>query len=136
MDRFIYSNDTLQAMTILYNTASQTQLRQKLRNNVPEPERRLWQRLRGEQLGSKFRRQYGVGRYVLDFYAPQAKLGIEIDGDSHYSAEALEKDKKRQGYIEEQGILILRFTNSEVMENIDGVVERIHDTAQERRISK
>jgi very-short-patch-repair endonuclease len=95
---------------------------------MPEPELRLWSKLRGKGLhGHKFKRQYSVNNFVLDFYCPQQKVAIEIDGDSHFTEGAEEYDRERQQIIESYGITFLRFTNAEVMENIDGVVLRISE---------
>ena len=66
-----------------YSNSKQKDLRQKLRNDAPKAEQRLWEFLRNSQLnGLKFRRQYGIGPYVVDFYCPKLRLAIEIDGDS------------------------------------------------------
>jgi very-short-patch-repair endonuclease len=72
-------------MTAFFNRASEREKRRQLRRAMPEPEVLLWLRLKGRQLlGCKFRRQYSVGPYLLDFYTPEAQLGIELDGDSHF----------------------------------------------------
>ena len=113
-------------MSRIFNRSSETQNRQALRRASPAAEQKLWQALRGRQiLGYKFRRQYSVGSYVIDFYCPQLKLAIEVDGDSHYQAEAVEYDRNRQGYIESMGIRFLRFTNREVFEQLGDVLEQI-----------
>jgi very-short-patch-repair endonuclease len=75
--------------------------------------------------GYKFRRQYGIDQYVLDFYCPHLKLAIEIDGDSHFVAGAEEYDQARQEHIEAYGIQFLRFTNSDVYENLCSVSQTI-----------
>ncbi|NEZ65094.1 DUF559 domain-containing protein [Leptolyngbyaceae cyanobacterium CCMR0082] len=76
-------------MTKIYNKNSQKLNRQNLRRQMPKAEVILWIRLRRRQIaGVKFRRQYSVARFVLDFYCPELKLAIEIDGPTHYSAEA------------------------------------------------
>src|SRR5699024_5247830 len=98
--------------------------RKHLRNNMTETEIRLWSKLKGKQvLGYKVRRQYGIGNYIVDFYCPLLKLAIEVDGDSHYSPEGKKHDKKRDTYIQEQGIEIIRVTSSAIYNNLDGVVE-------------
>jgi very-short-patch-repair endonuclease len=97
-----------------------------LRNNMAQPEVILWSKLKGKQLdGFKFRRQYGIENFVIDFYCPQVKLAIEIDGDSHFSENSQEKDKWRQKIIEKYGINFLRFTNIEINENLTGVLDEI-----------
>ncbi len=113
-------------MTQVFNKKRFTPLRKDLRRQPPKPESIIWNRLRNRQLnGYKFRRQVGVGRYVVDFYCPQVKLVIEIDGQSHYVGDAPMQDKVRQEEIEALGIKILRFTNREVMDNTEGVLEEI-----------
>ncbi len=100
--------------------------RSYLRQNMPAPEIILWQRLRSKQLGVKFRRQHSIGYYILDFYAPSIKLGIELDGESHFIDEiARQKDKQRDLFLSEKGIRVLRFLNPEVMKNLDRVLEKI-----------
>ena len=82
--------------------------------------------LKGKSLSNhKFRRQYSVGPYVLDFYCPNLKLAIEVDGATHATAKEITYDQTRQKYIESFGIRFLRFTNIDVYENVDGVVEEI-----------
>ena len=93
---------------------------------MPPAEMALWQLLRNRQAnGHKFRRQYSVDRYILDFYCPSAKLAIEIDGDSHFSEMAIRSDKARQKTVEAMGIRFLRFTNQNIYENLDEVLEKI-----------
>ncbi|PWU24309.1 hypothetical protein C5B42_00150 [Candidatus Cerribacteria bacterium 'Amazon FNV 2010 28 9'] len=108
-----------------FNSANQKKLRQILRSPMPPAEYILWQYLRRKNLkGYKFRRQYGVDRYVLDFYCPAAHLGIELDGESHCEERA-EYDKQRQDFIEQFGITILRFPNLEIYTNLDAVLDAI-----------
>lgn len=111
-----------------YNNSDRRTLRQKLRNDSPKAEQKLWEFLRGSQLnGLKFRRQYGIGPYVVDFYCPELRLAIEIDGDSHYEKGADIYDQKRQQFIERRNIRFLRFTNDDIYENLEGVIEKISD---------
>ncbi|MGI9920113.1 endonuclease domain-containing protein [Vibrio owensii] len=108
-----------------FNLKYQKQIRSQLRANMPKPEEVLWQRIRRKQLGVKFRRQHGIGRYIVDFYCAELNLVIEIDGDSHFSTEGKEKDTKRDAFIEALGIKVLRFTNEEVMKQTESVLERL-----------
>lgn len=113
-------------MTIVYNKTTQKETRRKLRKNMPLAEALLWSKLRGKGLiGCKFRRQYSIENYILDFYCPKQKLAIELDGESHYVEGALEYDTKRQEIIAAYGIRVLRFPNTDVYENIEGVLMRI-----------
>lgn len=103
-------------------------LQRKLRNNMSQPEKRLWYFIRNEQLGIKFRRQYVIGKYILDFYSPECKLCIELDGDSHYKDEmARQKDLERDKSLISKNIKILRFTNINIKENLDGVINIIKE---------
>ena len=114
-------------MTEIFNKHSEKTKRQRLRNRMPKAEIILWSRLRLRQIaGVKFRRQYGVDRFVLDFYCPGLKLAIEVDGPTHYSQEAQVYDQTRQQFVESLGIQFLRFTNNDVYHHLDEVVETIH----------
>ena len=118
-------------MTQFFNKRTETEKRRQLRSNAPSAETVLWSKLRRKQVyGHKFRRQYGVGPYVIDFYCPALKLALEIDGDSHLLADADTQDKQRQDYIESFGIQFLRFTNEQVYRNLDEVLETIAAKAQ------
>jgi very-short-patch-repair endonuclease len=113
-------------MTVLYNKSTENQKRRKLRNQMPTAEVILWSRLQKRQLlGFKFRRQFSVGPFVLDFYCPEAKLAIEIDGDSHFQNSTSDYDGSRQETIEQFGIRFLRFTNLEIYKNLNSVLETI-----------
>jgi very-short-patch-repair endonuclease len=114
-------------MTLLYNKTDSLVFRRRLRRNQPDTERLVWSKLRNRQLfGYKFRRQYSVGSYIVDYCCPEAKLVIEIDGDSHYLGNVeREKDRKRQRYNEGLGFKFVRFTNKDARENIEGVLETI-----------
>ncbi len=86
----------------------------------------LWSKLKGKQLnGLKFRRQCSINNYIVDFYCPELKLAIEIDGDVHYYDSRVAYDKKRQSEIEALGIRVLRYTNIDVARNLDGVLNDI-----------
>ena len=99
---------------------------------MPPAEVILWSKLRSKGLnGCKFRRQYSIGSYIVDFYCPQIKLVIEVDGDSHFVDGADSYDRNRQAIIESLGISFLRFTNRDVYERLEGVINTILE-----RISK
>jgi very-short-patch-repair endonuclease len=96
--------------------------RQELRKSMTSAEIVLWNKLRSKQLsGLKFRRQFSIMNYIVDFYCPEAKLAVEIDGESHFIPGAQKKDSIRQQLIEKHGVKILRFTNRDVLRNIEGV---------------
>ena len=113
-------------MTKLYNKTSEKDKRQLLRNNMPPAEQLIWAKLKGKQVKNcKFRRQYSVGAFVIDFYTVEIKLAIEIDGDSHFGDGAEVADRERQSFIESSGIRFLRFTNRQVYEELDGIIETV-----------
>ena len=116
-----------------HNHKAQTTLRKSLRNNATAPEAMLWLRLKGKQIeGLKFRRQHGVGPFVLDFYCPELRLGIELDGKVHDTYGAYEYDTTRTRFLNENRILILRYKNEVVYQNIEAIVEDIIRIKEER----
>lgn len=92
----------------------------ELRKDPTPAERKLWSRIRNDQLGVTFRRQHAVGNYIPDFCSPKAKLIIEMDGSQHLEQE--EYDEERTKYLELQGYKVIRFWNSDVLKDIDGVI--------------
>ncbi len=77
----------------------------RLRKSQTDAEKKLWTVLRNRQLNSiKFRRQYSIGNYILDFYSPEYKLAVEADGGQHYSEGGLQKDKNREKVLKELGV--------------------------------
>jgi very-short-patch-repair endonuclease len=100
----------------------------KLRSNQTDAELKLWLHVRGRRLGGlKFRRQVPIAGFVADFLCEEAKLIIEVDGDQH--AEPSRNDMERTRIMQDAGFLVLRFWNNEVLANIDGVLQRILETA-------
>jgi very-short-patch-repair endonuclease len=114
-------------MTDYFNSNTEREKRRQLRNSMTDAEVILWSRLKGRQLlGCKFRRQYSVGSFVIDFFSAEVRPGIELDGDTHFvDVRARAYDEKRQQFIESFGITVMRFLNAEVRENLDRVLERI-----------
>lgn len=92
---------------------------------MTDAERRLWSRLRAEQLGAKFRRQHPLGSYVLDFACLDPKLAIEVDGSQHF--EQVDYDERRSAWLASQGFCVLRFWANAVLSQTDAIVERIVD---------
>ena len=112
----------------MYNSRNEYVTRKELRNNMTTAEVILWSKLKGKQLkGYKFRRQYSVDGYIVDFYCPKLRMAIEIDGSSHDGKEAKEYDKERQLQIENLGISFLRFTNQDIFKNLTKVLTKISD---------
>ena len=114
-------------MKRIFNDKTFKEKRRKLRNNMPEPERRLWYHLKNRQIeGLKFRRQCSVGPYILDFYCFEIKLCIEIDGDSHFeSVKTISYDSRRTDYLQTQGVRVFRFGNQHIIENLELCLLRI-----------
>ena len=103
-----------------------------LRRNMTKAETFLWLEIKDRKiLGCKFRRQFGIGIYVVDFYCPEVKLAIEADGATHYTDEEIKYDKLRQMSIENLGVTFLRFTNSEIYEYMFNVLEKIKSVIEE-----
>ena|SRR6185369_8252518 len=100
--------------------------RKELRNNATPAEQRLWSMLQHSNLGGyKFRRQHSVGPYILDFYCPSERLAIELDGDSHFTDEAIEYDCERTAFLNSLNIKVLRFLNTDIYDNINAACECI-----------
>jgi very-short-patch-repair endonuclease len=107
-----------------------------LRKNMTDAEQLLWRCLRRKQVGGfRFRRQHPVERFVLDFYCAEVKLAVEIDGGQHNDPAARFHDRERTAFLEQQGIRVIRFWNSEVMENLEGVLQRIYSALQQTATS-
>ncbi|MCH7650819.1 MAG: endonuclease domain-containing protein [Nitrospinae bacterium] len=109
---------------IPYNTSLNEKARQ-LRNNSTPPERHFWNALRKMPFykTTKFNRQKPLGEYIVDFYCHEHRLVIEIDGDTHGDEDAQKKDQFRTEFLESKGLRVVRFTNPDVVNNIEGVME-------------
>ena len=100
--------------------------RKKLRNEGTSAEAELWKHISNKKLkGRKFRRQHSVGSYVLDFYCPAEKLAIELDGDYHYWQEGIDKDLKKELFLQVHSIRVLRFENKWVFQDLEYVLKTI-----------
>ena len=115
-----------------YEEGDQSILRSRqLRRDSTPAERKLWAVLRGAPLdGFKFRRQQRLGPYFGDFVCQSLRLVIEIDGDTHDGARAQARDARRTAFLEHEGYRVVRFTNADVMKNLDGVVGAIRSALQ------
>ena len=95
---------------------------------MTDAERQLWAKIRMKQLkGCQFYRQKPIGDYIVDFFCPGAKLVIEVDGSQHFVNETIEYDRIREEYVSSLGLKVLRFTNTEVLKHVEGVVGRIQN---------
>ena len=98
----------------------------ELRHPLTPPEKELWRRLRDHQIGFHIRRQHVLlGRYIADFYCADARLGIEVDGDSHEEPDQVEYDADRTRALETEGYRVIRFTNREIFGDLEGVLATI-----------
>ena len=115
----------------LYNRRSQKPLRRRLRTEGTPAEAALWTRLKARQLGGfRWRRQFGVGPYVLDFYCPAARLAVELDGAAHEGAAAQEADAARTRHLGAVGIRVVRFENALVFARADEVLACILEACE------
>ena len=108
----------------------------ELRKEMTSAEKALWSRLRGKQLGIKFRKQHPIGPYITDFYARDVELIVEADGDTHFTPEAKSYDTVRTDYLSQLGLTVLRFTNLEILQQLDSVMEQINHAIQTVRPSE
>lgn len=98
----------------------------RLRKDMTDAERRLWSKIRRRQVHScQFRRQFPLGKFIVDFVCLEHRLIVEVDGGQH--TEQAGYDEKRSAWLQQQGFRVIRFWNNEVMNNLDTVVEAIAD---------
>jgi len=101
----------------------------RLRRDETEAEAKLWSRLRNASLGgAKFRRQFLIGEFIADFCCPQRQLVVELDGGGH--VEQVQRDEWRSALLAQHGYRVVRFWNEEIIDNLDGVLERILEELQ------
>jgi very-short-patch-repair endonuclease len=117
----------------LHNRHSRKSFRQQLRSYGTSAEAVLWTRLKKSQLGAKFRRQHGVGPFVLDFYCAEVRLAVELEGQVHRDEFRSDRDARRHRYLVEHGIEILYFENKSVWECWEVVEARIKEAIGRRR---
>ena len=104
-----------------------------LRSNMTDAEQWLWQRLRRKQiLGLQFYRQKPILNFIVDFYCSAAKLVIECDGGQHYTEDGLKADQIRDQALSELGLVVLRFSNRQILTETDAMVEQIYWIAKQR----
>ena len=119
---YIYAN--IKAMNRIYKKKSLTNAKE-LRQNQTDCEQIIWYNLRNRRLNNiKFRRQVPIGQYIVDFAALDKKLIVELDGSQHIE-DTLEYDKNRTDYLVSQGYKVIRFLDNEIIENLDGVLNKI-----------
>lgn len=120
-------------MPRFHNREEYNRLRKDLRRVLTKAEVVLWYYLKGRQFhGYKFRRQHGIGRYVVDFYCPALKMAIELDGSQHYEREAKEYDREREAFLNGLGIQVVRFPNNVVIRDVRSVLAALGEIVEER----
>ena len=117
-------------MTLPYNRNLKRTAR-SLRNNMTDAERKLWKYIRKREINNlQFYRQKVIGKYITDFYCHAAKLVIEVDGGQHYEEEGLEYDEQRDAFLEGLGLRVIRFSNLDVLKNIEGVIKKVIEVVE------
>src|ERR1041384_411419 len=110
----------------ILNRRAQKNLRNRLRNSTTSAEAILWTCLQQRKLlGRKFRRQFSIGPYIVDFYCPECRLAVELDGAPHFTDRGVEHDAERTAYLKNCGVQVMRFENDAIREDIEGVLELI-----------
>ena len=118
---------------LAYNGDLKERSRQ-LRDNMTDAEKVVWAKVKMQQInGQRFYRQKPIGDYIVDFFCPKAKLVVEIDGGQHFSGDMIVNDKIRDEFFCGLGLKVLRFTNSKVLTDVEGVIERISKTMEGKR---
>ena len=112
-------------MRTIHNLEDSKQKRKHLRNHLTPQEIILWSRLKGSQFGCKFRRQHGIGTYIVDFCCSERKLVVELDGYQHGEKTTERYDEVRTLYLQRLGYRVLRFWNDEINVNLEGVLQKI-----------
>ena len=113
-------------MTEIFNRKSESVKRKILRGKMTEAETAFWDKVRKRQVNNKrFRRQVSIGPYIADFYCPEIRLVVEIDGGVHLQADSVEYDQKRDMYMYSLGLTVVRFTNEDVLNNCNQVISRL-----------
>ena len=118
-----------------HNLSERKEMRQTLRTHGTSAEAMMWKILKGRQMdGAKFRRQFSIGPYILDFYCPECRICIELDGDGHYSADGYEHDQKRSKYLYDvHGITTFRYENKDVFKYPEAISKQICELIKTKR---
>ena len=118
----------------IYNIKSTSDFRKNLRNSLTPVERIMWKNLQGRKVAvKKFRRQFSIGPYIVDFYCPECRLAIELDGASHFTDGGAEHDAQRTAYLKDCGMEIMRFENQAIRDDIENVLELIRIAVRKRK---
>lgn len=115
---------------LIFNKKSTKEKRRLLKINMTTEEIILWEYLRKDKLGFRFRRQYGINQYIVDFYCPKLKLVIELDGKHHYLEKNLKYDKVREKFLEGLGLKVIRIKNEDINENLNESLYKIDEVVK------
>ena len=110
-------------MTKIFNRRSISGYRNELRNSMTKSEVVLWKHISRNSLGYKFRRQHGIGKYIVDFYCPKLKLAIEVDGITHNFERVFEKDVEKDRYLQSNGIIVRRYNSEKIFNDLQNVLD-------------
>jgi very-short-patch-repair endonuclease len=105
--------------------------RRKLRRESTNAERLFWIQVKNKTLGYKFRRQFNIGRYIVDFYCHELKLIVEIDGFTHDDEDVQKKDVLRQRYLEDLGYKMIRYTDDQVLNDTEATIQDLKNKCDE-----
>lgn len=115
-------------MKFIHNDPIMKKRRRELRNKSTREEILLWNQLKANKLGKPFRRQFGIGPYIVDFYCHELKLIIELDGEYHNSEQQKDYDAERERFLHGNGYTILHFLNQTIHDNVQDVIKKIYKT--------
>ena len=111
---------------LIHNVAGSNERRKELRESLTSAEALLWLNLKGRKLaGKKFRRQHSIGPYIVDFFCPECRLAVELDGAAHWTDNGNEADTRRFEFLKRFNVRVIRFENRAVFEDLEGVLEDI-----------
>ena len=117
----------------LYNDPSRKPDRRRLRKDATDAERKLWRILSNRQMaGLKFFRQYSIGPYILDFYCPEQRLAVEVDGGQHANTHGQQCDARRDRYLRDLNVRVIRLWNNDVLRNIEAIGQKIGEEVSRR----
>jgi very-short-patch-repair endonuclease len=121
-------------MKFLHNNPVLKDHRRKLRHRQTDAEKTFWSHVRNKQFrGMRFLRQYSVGSYILDFYCPDLRMAVELDGGQHNETDGKVYDAVRSEFLLAQDIDVLRFWNNEVLQNMQGVLDKMEEIVEGKR---
>jgi very-short-patch-repair endonuclease len=108
----------------------------QLRHDMPDSERKLWRELSKRQVsGNRFHRQHPLGIYVVDFVCLEKRFIVEVDGGQHSEPAQIAHDERRSAWLAGQGFQVFRVSNTDVFDNLDGVVETIFHEIEKRPLA-